>query len=235
MSASPVPGSESLSQLSAHLRRTLGDARVLVTDFLPVPLADVRGRDAFFATTAPTAIATAQAQHLEAAYGVRIVGSSARLADRAGLAEDLETAGGYDVLLTELKAAAVDVACRHAAARGADVVFVDNRAEVTEGSTDLATAFGEVIDLAIARGMARGANPREGPADERTNEDVPDRDLRSRAGVAVLKGLLASQVMVTGLSPYRAYQVAEEVGDPVCWSDGEPPSRRPSWPRSRSR
>jgi cyclic 2,3-diphosphoglycerate synthetase len=162
MSASPVPGSENLSQLSAHLRRTLGDARVLVTDFLPVPLADVRGQDAFFATTAPTAIATTQAQHLETAYGVRIVGSSARLADRAGLAEDLETAGGYDVLLTELKAAAVDVACRHAAARGADVVFVDNRAEVTEGSTDLATAFGEVIDLAIARGMARGSEPSRG-------------------------------------------------------------------------
>jgi cyclic 2,3-diphosphoglycerate synthetase len=162
MSASPVPGSENLSQLSAHLRRTLGDARVLVTDFLPVPLADVRGQVAFFATTAPTAIATAQAQHLETAYGVRIVGSSARLADRAGLAEDLETAGGYDVLLTELKAAAVDVACRHAAARGADVVFVDNRAEMTEGSTDLATAFGEVIDLAIARGMARGSEPSRG-------------------------------------------------------------------------
>jgi cyclic 2,3-diphosphoglycerate synthetase len=162
MSASPVPGSENLSQLSAHLRRTLGDARVLVTDFLPVPLADVRGQDAFFATTAPTAIAITQAQHLETAYGVRVVGSSARLADRAGLAEDLETAGGYDELLTELKAAAVDVACRHAAARGADVVFVDNRAEVTEGSTDLATVFGEVIDLAIARGMARGSEPSRG-------------------------------------------------------------------------
>ena len=30
-------------------------------------------------------------------------------------------------------------------------------------------------------------------------------------GLPFSKGLLASQVMVTGLSPYRAYQVAEEV------------------------
>src|SRR5512132_2376552 len=37
-------------------------------------------------------------------------------------------------------------------------------------------------------GWREGANPREGPADERTNEDVPDRDLRSRAGIAVLQG-----------------------------------------------
>ena len=66
------------------------------------------------------------------------------------------------MLLTELKAAAVDVACRHAAAHGADVVFVDNRPEVTEGTTDLGTAFGDVIDLAIARGMARGSEPSRG-------------------------------------------------------------------------
>ena len=54
------------------------------------------------------------------------------------------------------------VFARHAAAHGADVVFVDNRAEVTEGSTDLGTAFGEVMDLAIARGMARGSEPSRG-------------------------------------------------------------------------
>ena len=30
-------------------------------------------------------------------------------------------------------------------------------------------------------------------------------------GLPFSKGLLASQVMVTGLSPYRSYQVAEEV------------------------
>jgi hypothetical protein len=33
---------------------------------------------------------------------------------------------------------------------------------VTEGSTDLATAFGDVIDLAIARGMTRGSEPSRG-------------------------------------------------------------------------
>ena len=32
-------------------------------------------------------------------------------------------------------------------------------------------------------------------------------------GLPFSKGLMASQVMVTGLSPYRAYQVAEEIED----------------------
>src|SRR5439155_22004142 len=36
---------------------------------------------------------------------------------------------------------------------------------------------------------------------------ISDRE----SGFPFSKGLLASQVMVTGLSPYRAYQVAEEV------------------------
>jgi cyclic 2,3-diphosphoglycerate synthase len=155
MANSPFAGHENLFALTSHLRHVLGGSRFVVTDFHPVPLMDVRGRDAFFATTAPEAVAARQVQRLEAASGCRIVGSSARLADRAGLAEDLEAAEGYDVLLTELKAAAVDVATEAAIARGADVVFVDNRAEVVEGDTDLDQALGEAIELATSRGRAR--------------------------------------------------------------------------------
>jgi predicted GTPase len=85
-----------------------------------------------------------------------VVGWSARLADRVGLAEDLDSAYGFDVRLTELKAAAVDVACERAVARGADIVFVDNRARVVDGETDLVAALHGAIELATARGSARG-------------------------------------------------------------------------------
>ena len=151
MAGSPLAGPQDLSRLTTHLSGALGDAFV-VTDFHPVPLGDVRGRDAFLATTAPDAVAARQARHLEAACGCKVVGWSARLADRAGLAEDLDSADGYDVLLTELKAAAVDVACEKAMSRGAEVVFIDNRAEAVEGTKDLDTALTEVMDLARQRG-----------------------------------------------------------------------------------
>jgi cyclic 2,3-diphosphoglycerate synthetase len=82
------------------------------------------------------------------------VGLSARLADRAGLTEDLERAGGFEVLLTELKAAAVDIACERALSLGAEVVFVDNRAVVREGK-DLSTAIRETIELARERASRR--------------------------------------------------------------------------------
>ncbi len=148
-------GLEHLPALKSHVQRLRGDVRLIVTDFEPVPLGEVEGRDVFFTTTAPGAAAARQAAHLERAYGCRVVGWSARLADRAGLAEDMDSAETYEILLTELKAAAVDVACERALARGAGVVFVDNRAVVVEGDVDLATALGETIELARERSGRR--------------------------------------------------------------------------------
>lgn len=155
MAAGPAKGSEHLSVLRSHVCRFLDEARLLITDFIPVPLADVRGARVFFATTAPDVIAATQVAHLTANHGCTVVGWSARLADRAGLAEDLDAAQEYDVLLTELKAAAVDIGVERALSRGAEVVFVDNRAVVVEGSHDLDTALGEIIDLAGVRARAR--------------------------------------------------------------------------------
>jgi cyclic 2,3-diphosphoglycerate synthase len=148
-------GSENLPALRSHILRYLDAARLLITDFIPVPLADVQGARAFFATTAPDGVAARQVEHLEASHGCTVVGWSARLADRAGLAEDLDAAQGYDVLLTELKAAAVDIGVERALAAGAEVVFVDNRAIVVEGSNDLDTALGDIVELARTRRSER--------------------------------------------------------------------------------
>jgi cyclic 2,3-diphosphoglycerate synthetase len=154
MAGSPVLGSENGSHLVAHLQRSLGDARVVVTDLVPTPLADVSGRRAFVATTAPLGIAERQVAHLERAHGVAVTGWSPHLADRARLGADLDAADDYEVLLTELKAAAVDVAASRALARGAEVVFLDNRAHVVEGR-DLGDAIVELQDLAAARATDR--------------------------------------------------------------------------------
>ena len=148
-------GSENLSALRSPVRRYLDDAAFISTDFVPVALEDIRGKEAFFATTAPSAVVERLIRRLEADHGCRVVGWSARLADRAGLVEDLDAVQGYDVLLTELKAAAVDTAVPIALDRGAEVVFVDNRAEAVDGSADLDTALGGAIDIALGRAEER--------------------------------------------------------------------------------
>jgi cyclic 2,3-diphosphoglycerate synthase len=155
MAGSPTAGPENLLALRSHVQRLRGDARILVTDFEPVPLRDVRGRKVFFSTTAPDAIAAKQVRSLETSWGCRVVGWSGLLADREGLARELDQAESYDVLLTELKAAAVDVACRRALGRGAEVVFLDNRPVPVGEEADIPGALAHAFELARRRRAAR--------------------------------------------------------------------------------
>jgi predicted GTPase len=55
-----------------------------------------------------------------------VVATSQHLGDREQLSRDLDAARDADVLLVELKGAAVDVAVRAALARGMEVVFCAN-------------------------------------------------------------------------------------------------------------
>ena len=135
----------------SHVRRLRADARYVVTDFQAAPLGEVRDKGVYLTTTAPPEAASKQINHLEELHGGRVVGFSTRLADRRGLIEDLEAAGEFDILVTELKAAAVDVACGRAVARGAGVVFLDNRPVTTGGDGELADLLRETCLLAVER------------------------------------------------------------------------------------
>jgi cyclic 2,3-diphosphoglycerate synthetase len=151
MGAGPDVGPQELSVLISHVRELRPDARTIVVDLYPVPLEEVRGRKVFFATTAPPAAGPRLVSSLEETQGASVVGTTHRLGDRGGLAEDLEAAPPFDVLVTELKAAAVDVAARAALDRGAEVVFADNRAVTIEGDGDLSDLLLEAARLAVER------------------------------------------------------------------------------------
>lgn len=155
MGGGPDVGPEDLAALTSHVHRLKPDARIVVTDFRPEPIGDVRGRKVYFATTAPPGVGPALASHLEEAFGCVVVGLTHRLADRTGLAEDLDEAPPFEVLVTELKAAAVDVAADRATARGAEVVFADNRAITLEGDGELPDLLLESARLAVDRAQKR--------------------------------------------------------------------------------
>jgi cyclic 2,3-diphosphoglycerate synthetase len=154
----PDSGPDDLSTLTSHARRLSPAMRVAVAELKPVALGDVKDKDTFFATTARGEAAVRLARHLERTEGCRVVGTSSRLADRAGLEEDLRTAPRFDVLLTELKAAAVDVAARRALDRGARVVFVENRPRTAGGDEDLDQVLEAVVRGGMERAGARGAH-----------------------------------------------------------------------------
>jgi cyclic 2,3-diphosphoglycerate synthetase len=151
MSGGPGSDSQKPFAFRSHVHRLNREARFVVTDFEPVPLGEVQGKSVFFTTTAPEEVAGRQVEKLEERAGCRVVGWSAHLADRSALARDLDGAPDYEVLLTELKAAAIDVASEKAVARGAGVVFVDNRAVSREGEESLTDHLEGTIGLATER------------------------------------------------------------------------------------
>ncbi len=94
----------------------------------PCPAEDVEGKKVAFFSTAPPALEGTLRGYLEERWGCRVELLSTSLADRAALRADLQQAAmsKVDVVLTEVKAAAIDVVAEEAAARGLPVVLVDN-------------------------------------------------------------------------------------------------------------
>jgi cyclic 2,3-diphosphoglycerate synthetase len=111
----------------AGLREDREGLRVVRTVFRPKPTRDVEGARVFVTTTAPEVAGDNIRKHLESAHGCEVVGISHSLSDRGKLERELKDVGDRaDVLLCEIKAAAVDVATRRALDAGLEVVYMDN-------------------------------------------------------------------------------------------------------------
>ena len=154
MGPGPHVGPPDLSDRISHVQRLRPGARTVAVELTPVPLGEVRGKKVYFATTAPPPAGPRLISALES-RGAEVVGSTHRLGDRAGLSEDLEAAPAFDALVTELKAAAIDVAVEHALARGAEVVICDNRPETVGGDGEVADLLAETARLAVSRADQR--------------------------------------------------------------------------------
>jgi len=102
----------------------------------PHPLSDVRGRRVAFFGTAPGAQHGRIAAHLEAAYGAEVTHVSGQLADRAALRRELARLDA-DVVVVEVKAAAIDVVAEEADRRGIPVVLAGNDVVPLPGEADL--------------------------------------------------------------------------------------------------
>jgi cyclic 2,3-diphosphoglycerate synthase len=166
MCESPRSSPTQVEAVSEAIRSISQRVVVVPTVLRPVPLGSVCGAKVFFATTAPTPVTAVLAAYLQERYGCEVVATSSRLADRAALHAELERAEAFDVLLVELKAAAVDVAARTAAALGVRTVVCDNRPIVVgpSGETQAEEAFSSMVRALVDQAEARFAGPEEGTA-----------------------------------------------------------------------
>lgn len=153
----PLVSAEQVEAVLAAVREARPDVPVCTATFRPHPLEPIEGLRVFFATTAPAAVLPSLVRHLEEDHGCSVVAASLHLSDRARLRADLASAAGtFDVFLTELKAAAIDVVAMAGEAAGVPTVLCDN-VPVSVGGSDLDSMIDEVAALAIARGRERCA------------------------------------------------------------------------------
>ena len=151
MCEEPMASNEKVKRIEEFIQESNPDATVISTVFRPKPLEDITGKNILFATTAPVSIQGVLKEHLEDFYGCKVVGITPHLSNRPLLQKDIEKhIGEADVMLTELKAAAVDVATKDALEAGLEVVYCDNIPIVTDGNNEkLKSAIINVVDSAI--------------------------------------------------------------------------------------
>lgn len=151
----PFASAEKVEEVRAAVASLRPELPVLPVTFRPRPLGDISGQRVFFATTAPGIILPKLVEHLESVCGCSVTATSPHLSDRSALRGDLAAAAGtFDVIVTELKAAAVDVAVAAGEDAGVPTVLCDNVPESAEG--DLGALIDELAEAALERGRARG-------------------------------------------------------------------------------
>jgi len=128
MAEEPLASAEKVQAVVERVGEVRPGMSVVPVVFRPRPLESVEGRRVAFFSTAPPAQEAVLRRHLEGEFGCRVELLSTHLADRAALRADLAAPemSRVEVVLTEIKAAAIDVVAEEAALRGLPVVPVDN-------------------------------------------------------------------------------------------------------------
>lgn len=141
---------EKLNLLIDEIRSINPDVDVIPTVFRPQPVDSVKGRNVLYATTAPESVQHLLKDYLEEHYDCNVVAISSHLSNRPLLQKDIEeNIDKVDVMLTELKAAAVDVATKDALEKGLEVVYCDNIPIALNESDDLKKSIMDLVNDAV--------------------------------------------------------------------------------------
>ncbi|MFZ3062868.1 MAG: 2,3-diphosphoglycerate synthetase [Actinomycetota bacterium] len=152
MCEEPMADQAKISKLSAGIKEINPEIRVVQTIFRPRPLEDISGRRVFFATTAPPSVGGLIKTYLEEKFDCKVTGISHNLSNRPRLRKDIqEKEGQFDLLLTELKAASVDVVTMIGLDWGVQVVYADNIPVTVGGDGDLKDLLLDLAEKAISR------------------------------------------------------------------------------------
>jgi cyclic 2,3-diphosphoglycerate synthetase len=128
MAEEPLADAGAVRALIAGVRQVRPDAPVLPVVLRPRPMESVDGRRVAYFSTAPFVMEGVLRDFLEDRWGCRVSVFSPHLSNRRLLREDLgrPEMSRVELVMTEIKAAAIDVVAEWADARGLPVVLADN-------------------------------------------------------------------------------------------------------------
>lgn len=151
MCEEPMADSSKILEIEEFISEINPDAKIISTVFRPKPLGDISNKKVLFATTAPDSVKNVLVNYLEDNYSCKVIATTPYLSNRPLLQKDIEKyIGDVDVMLTELKAAAVDVATKDSIEAGLEVVYCDNiPVAIADSYPDLGDSILEIVDSAI--------------------------------------------------------------------------------------
>lgn len=151
MCEEPMCDEKKIKDIENFVAEINPNATIISTVFRPKPLENIEGKKVLFATTAPDSIKDKLVDYLEENYNCEVVGVTSHLSNRPLLKQDMEKyIDKVDVMLSELKAAAVDVATKDAIKAGLKVVYCDNIPVRINGNyPDLEKSVLKLVDSAI--------------------------------------------------------------------------------------
>jgi cyclic 2,3-diphosphoglycerate synthetase len=154
MCEEPMATEQKISELADCVRALNPSARIVKTVFRPKPLEDIRDEKVLLTTTAPTIMGETIRHYIEQKFGCDVVAVSHHLSNRPKLRADI--AGAIkdcrpSVLLTELKAAAIDVATALGIEAGLRVVYADNIPVNIESKSRLTEEVIRFAECAVER------------------------------------------------------------------------------------
>lgn len=154
----PLADKSKVEQVDKAIREIKPDIKIVYTIFRPKPLQPVGDKKVFLATTAPASMRGKLVGYLEQEYGAKVVGVSSNLSNRKVLRKEIEAAKGkFTTLLTELKAAAVDVVTSIGLDLDLEVIYMDNLPVTIGGDGELSELINWIGNEAKVRFARRGS------------------------------------------------------------------------------
>lgn len=151
MCEEPIAKMREIDLLTERILEIKNDIKIIRSVFRPKPFYDISNKKVFLTTTIRSTAGKKLKNYLEKEYNCEIVKISFDLADRTKLKKQLLDFKDYDVLLTELKAASVDLVTDFAFENNKAINYLNNIPVIIEGKEYFDSFIGELEQIQDAR------------------------------------------------------------------------------------